>query len=90
MFSASTKYQVHLVEGYPYRAQQQTIKALEFIASGVIGRVRLIQASFGFKLAAGPNIRVNWERISRSIVANGVASMSARPSRCCSLRGTPG
>src|SRR6201996_4727580 len=51
MFAAARKHQVHLVEGYPYRAQPQTIKMLELVASGVIGRVRLIQASFGFKLA---------------------------------------
>jgi D-xylose 1-dehydrogenase (NADP+, D-xylono-1,5-lactone-forming) len=59
MFAAAGKYKVHLVEGYPYRAQQQTIKLLELVATGTIGRVRLIQASFGFKLAAGPNIRVD-------------------------------
>jgi xylose dehydrogenase (NAD/NADP) len=57
MFAAARANSVHLVEGYPYRAQPQTIKLLEIIAAGTIGKLQLIQASFGFKLADGPNIR---------------------------------
>jgi predicted dehydrogenase len=57
MFEAARRNRVHLVEGYPYRAQPQTLKLLELIDSGVIGPLQLIQASFGFMLASGPNIR---------------------------------
>jgi D-xylose 1-dehydrogenase (NADP+, D-xylono-1,5-lactone-forming) len=57
MFGAARQNSVHLVEGYPYRAQPQTIKLLEVIAAGTIGKLQLIQAGFGFKLAEGPNIR---------------------------------
>jgi xylose dehydrogenase (NAD/NADP) len=57
MFTAARRNRVHLVEGYPYRAQPQTIAVLELIHSGAIGPLQLIQASFGFTLAAGPNIR---------------------------------
>jgi xylose dehydrogenase (NAD/NADP) len=59
MFEAARQNGVHLVEGYPYRAQPQTLKLLELIDSGAIGRLQLIQASFGFTLAAGPNIRID-------------------------------
>jgi predicted dehydrogenase len=59
MFEAARQNGVHVVEGYPYRAQPQTLKLLELIESGAIGRLQLIQASFGFTLAAGPNIRID-------------------------------
>jgi D-xylose 1-dehydrogenase (NADP+, D-xylono-1,5-lactone-forming) len=59
MFDAGQRNGVHLVEGYPYRAQPQTRKLLDIIESGAIGRLQLIQASFGFTLATGPNIRTD-------------------------------
>src|ERR1700759_4797003 len=48
MFAAARKKGVHLAEGYPYRAQPQTIALLELINSGAIGPLQLFQASFGF------------------------------------------
>jgi xylose dehydrogenase (NAD/NADP) len=59
MFDAARRHGVHLVEGYPYRSQPQTLKLREMLDAGVIGEVRLIQAAFGFTLAAGENIRLN-------------------------------
>jgi predicted dehydrogenase len=59
MFDAARRHGVHLVEGYPYRAQPQTLKLRELLDAGIIGDVRLIQASFGFTLGAGENIRLN-------------------------------
>ena len=59
MFDAARRHGVHLVEGYPYRAQPQTLKLRELLDAGVIGEVRLIQSSFGFTLGAGANIRLN-------------------------------
>src|SRR6201994_3288177 len=76
MFAASRKHKVRLAEGYPYRAQQQTIRMLDFVAAGVIGRVRLIQASFGFKLAAGPNIRISAELGGGSLMDAGTYPVS--------------
>jgi predicted dehydrogenase len=71
MFAAARKNGVHLVEGYPYRAQPQTISALELIETGAIGRLQLIQASFGFTLAAGPNIRINSDLAGGSLMDAG-------------------
>lgn len=60
MFDAAGKYGVHLAEAYPYRAQPQTLKLQEMIASGAIGRVQMIQASFAFNFPDGANnIRSN-------------------------------
>jgi len=57
MFDAARAAGVHLVEGYPYRAQPQTLKLRELLTAGTIGKVRLVQASFGFTLANPADIR---------------------------------
>ena len=59
MFEAARRNGVHLVEGYPYRAQPQTIKVRELLAQGAIGRVHTVHASFGFPLSDATNIRLN-------------------------------
>jgi xylose dehydrogenase (NAD/NADP) len=59
MFDAARQNRVHLVEGYPYRAQPQTLKLRELLNGGVIGDVQLIQGSFGFSLGTGENIRLS-------------------------------
>jgi D-xylose 1-dehydrogenase (NADP+, D-xylono-1,5-lactone-forming) len=59
MFDTARQHGVHLVEGYPYRAQPQTLKMRELLDGGVIGEVRLIQGSFGFSLGDGENIRLS-------------------------------
>jgi predicted dehydrogenase len=88
MFAAARRNGVHLVEGYPYRAQPQTIKVLELIESGAIGKLQLIQASFGFTLAAGPNIRFDSALAGGSLMDAGTYPVSLirmaaqeRPSR---------
>ena len=59
MFEAAEKHGVYLVEAYPYRAQPQTLKVRELVAAGAIGRIQLIQASFGFPLTDAANIRMD-------------------------------
>jgi xylose dehydrogenase (NAD/NADP) len=59
MFEAAEKNGVYLVEAYPYRAQPQTQKVRELLAEGAIGRIQLIQASFGFPLTDAANIRMD-------------------------------
>jgi xylose dehydrogenase (NAD/NADP) len=59
MFDTARRHGLCLVEGYPYRAQPQTLKLRELLDGGVIGKVRLIQGSFGFTLGAGENIRLS-------------------------------
>ncbi|MEO5738828.1 MAG: Gfo/Idh/MocA family oxidoreductase, partial [Variovorax sp.] len=59
MFEAAEKNGVYLVEAYPYRAQPQTLKVRELVAAGAVGRIQLIQASFGFPLTDAANIRMD-------------------------------
>ena len=59
MFDAARRHGMHVVEGYPYRAQPQTLKLQALLDEGAIGRPQLIQASFGFTLKDGPNIRLD-------------------------------
>ena len=59
VFEAAKKHGVYAVEAYPYRAQPQTLKMRELLAASAIGRLQLIQASFGFPLADSANIRMS-------------------------------
>jgi len=59
MFAAAERNGVYVVEAYPYRAQPQTLKVRELVAAGAIGRIQLIQATFGFPLADAANIRMD-------------------------------
>lgn len=59
VFEAARKNGVYVVEAYPYRAQPQTLKMQELLTSNAIGRLQLIQASFGFPLTDAANIRMN-------------------------------
>jgi predicted dehydrogenase len=59
MFDAAQRSGVYLVEGYPYRAQPQTLKLCDLLAERAIGQVQLIHASFGFPLADAANIRMD-------------------------------
>jgi predicted dehydrogenase len=59
MFDAAKRNGVLLVEGYPYRAQPQTLKLRELLAANAIGRVRFVQVSIGFPMSDPSNIRLN-------------------------------
>jgi len=60
MFEAASQHGVMLLEAFPYYFQPQTGAMLELVRGGAVGRVRSVQASFGFTLSkpAG-NIRLN-------------------------------
>lgn len=47
----------HLLEGFPYLAQPLFARLMDLLASGELGRLRIIQASFGFPLADAHDIR---------------------------------
>ena len=58
MFSAAARNGVHLVEAYPYLAQPMTIEARKLVATGAIGKLQLIRASFGVPFSDPNNIRL--------------------------------
>jgi predicted dehydrogenase len=62
MFAAARENSVILLESYPFWFQPQTGRMVELLASGAIGKVRSVQACFGFTISnpAG-NIRLNPE-----------------------------
>ncbi|TME13720.1 MAG: oxidoreductase [Chloroflexi bacterium] len=55
---AAQRHDVFLMEAYMYRCHPQTRKLLELIRSGVIGQVRVIQATFSFQADAHPESRL--------------------------------
>jgi len=57
MFAAARTNGVRLVEGYPYRAQPQTIRLGELLKQRTIGQLIVVQAAFGFPLADLANVR---------------------------------
>lgn len=59
MFDAAEKAGRHLVEAYHYWSQPLTQKMRQILAAGEIGRVELIQASFGFSMTGVANIRLD-------------------------------
>jgi predicted dehydrogenase len=62
MFDAAKRHEVMLLEAYPYYFQPQTGAMLDLLHGGAIGKVRSIQASFGFTLSNSQgNIRMNPE-----------------------------
>jgi xylose dehydrogenase (NAD/NADP) len=92
MFAAAKRNGVYVVEGYPYRAQPQTLKLGELLDAGAVGRVQLIQASFGFTIAAGPNIRLDPSLAGGALMDGGSYPVSLvrmvakeRPSRVSAL-----
>jgi predicted dehydrogenase len=62
MFEAAQRQRVMLLEAYPYWFQPQTADLVALLRGGAIGKVRSVQASFGFTLAnAKTNIRAKPE-----------------------------
>jgi D-xylose 1-dehydrogenase (NADP+, D-xylono-1,5-lactone-forming) len=76
MFDAARQHGVHLVEGYPYLAHPQTRKMRELLEQGAVGEARLIQASFGFTLTDGGNIRLNPQLAGGALMDVGVYAVS--------------
>jgi D-xylose 1-dehydrogenase (NADP+, D-xylono-1,5-lactone-forming) len=76
MFEAARQHGVKLVEGYPYRAQPQTLKLRELLAQGLIGEVRLIQSSFGFTLVDREDIRFSAQLAGGALMDIGVYPLS--------------
>ncbi len=71
IFAAAERNGVAVVEGYPYRAQPQTIRMREVLATGALGNLRLVQASFGFPLSDMQNIRMQPELAGGAIMDAG-------------------
>jgi D-xylose 1-dehydrogenase (NADP+, D-xylono-1,5-lactone-forming) len=79
MFDTARQRGVMLLEAYPWWFQPQTAALLGLLQSGAIGKVRLVQSTFGFSLRdpAGTNIR--------SLAALGGGALLDAGSYCLSM-----
>ena len=71
---AAQRHDVFLMEAYMYRCHPQTAKLLELIRSGMIGQVRVIQATFSFQADAHPERRL--ERVNALAKERGVLPLA--------------
>jgi predicted dehydrogenase len=84
MFAAARAHGVHLAEAYPYMSQPQTLRVREWLAEGVLGRVQLVTAAFGFSiltpdgapLGDPANIRLDPARGGGGLLDAGTYAMS--------------
>jgi predicted dehydrogenase len=60
-FDAAAERDLVLMEAFMYRHHPQTQLAAELVASGAIGRLRTIRATFGFQLSDTSNVRLRPE-----------------------------
>jgi D-xylose 1-dehydrogenase (NADP+, D-xylono-1,5-lactone-forming) len=88
MFAAARRFNVHLVEAYPYLAQPMTIEARKLVASGAIGKPQFIRATFGIPFADPNNIRLKPDLAGGALMDAGSYAVSfvrvmagERPSR---------
>lgn len=58
MVEAAERNDVFLMEAFMYRCHPQTARLIELLRSGVIGQVRMIQATFSFNSAYRPEGRL--------------------------------
>ena len=61
MVTAARKHGVHLVEAFMYRNHPQWTYVHELVNAGEIGAIRLLRASFAFRLRDRENIRLSAE-----------------------------
>ena len=84
MFDAARAHGVYLAEAYPYMSQPQTLRTRALLAEGVVGRVQLATASFGFRLVTPEgaplgdpaNIRLDPARAGGGLLDAGTYAMS--------------
>lgn len=75
VIAAARAAQVTLMEAYMYRCHPQTSKLLELVRSGVIGRIGVIRASFGFRMEPIPGHRL----FSRALGGGAILDVGGYP-----------
>ncbi len=66
---------VFLMEAYMYRCHPQTLRLVELIRSGAVGAVRVIEASFGFRISHNPEHRL----LDHSLAGGGILDVGGYP-----------
>ncbi|MGH2558584.1 MAG: aldo/keto reductase [Thermomicrobiales bacterium] len=78
---AARRHDVFLVEGYMYRCHPQIARLVELIRNGAIGPVRLIQATFSFRLPFNPDHRL----YRHDLAGGGILDVGGYPTSIASL-----
>ena len=73
--AACRAHNVLLMEAFMYRCHPQTAKIVELVSSGALGKVGLIQATFGFNAGFNPTSRL-W---SNSLGGGGILDVGCYP-----------
>jgi predicted dehydrogenase len=58
MIAASQKYERVLAEAFMYRTHPQTLKVQEILASGALGRIRIVRGSYTYSMSTTTDIRL--------------------------------
>jgi D-xylose 1-dehydrogenase (NADP+, D-xylono-1,5-lactone-forming) len=61
MFAAADEHGVRLTEAFMYRFHPRTLRLAELLATGAVGEVRFVQATFTFTIAGPADIRLRPE-----------------------------
>jgi predicted dehydrogenase/aryl-alcohol dehydrogenase-like predicted oxidoreductase len=69
------QHDVFLMEGYMYRCHPQTEQLVELVRNGAIGDIRVIQATFAFSIAAGPEHRLR----NHALAGGGILDVGGYP-----------
>ncbi len=75
VIEAARENDVFLMEGFMYRCHPQTAKLVELVKSGVIGAVRLIEASFAFRADVKPEHRL----ANQELAGGGILDVGGYP-----------
>lgn len=72
---AARRHDVFLMEAYMYRCHAQTVRVLDLVRAGDIGRVHHIEASFAFRAAPDPASRL----YARELGGGGILDVGGYP-----------
>ena len=72
---AARLHDVFLMEGYMYRCHPQTARLVELIRDGAIGAVRMVEASFGFRIGHDPAHRL----LDNALAGGGILDVGGYP-----------
>jgi predicted dehydrogenase len=76
-FDVAERCERLLMEAFMWRHNPQTVRLRELVDEGVIGRLRMVRASFGFQLDDASNVRMRSELEGGSLMDVGCYCVSA-------------
>ncbi len=81
IIEAAQQHDVFLMEAFMYRCHPQIARLVELLQEGLIGEVRVIQASFSFAGSDDPNGR----HLNKALGGGGILDVGCYPASLCRL-----